>query len=327
MIKMPTLPIPIIDLFAGPGGLGEGFSSLNNNQCFKIIVSAEKDVSAHKTLRLRAFFRILLRENPKGLNDYYDFCNGNTDKPYSSKTKKEWKQSGLEARQITLGSPEGNVELDQVIEENLDTSMPWVLIGGPPCQAYSLVGRARNKGNPEYKAEEDHRHFLYKEYLRIIQRYHPAIFVMENVKGILSAKVGGKRIFDDILNDLVDPDTALNVSKSGHTYRICSLVDNQIFRKGDNPSLLDPQNFIVKAEEFGIPQTRHRVILIGIRNDIVGKLETLTKHDPVSVDKVIGKLPKLRSRLSKEPDSAEAWQTCIETQLKALASLTNNKEL
>lgn len=59
MIKMSNSPIPIIDLFAGPGGLGEGFSSLDNNKAFNIIVSAEKDPFAHKTLRLRAFFRLL----------------------------------------------------------------------------------------------------------------------------------------------------------------------------------------------------------------------------------------------------------------------------
>jgi DNA (cytosine-5)-methyltransferase 1 len=324
---MPNSPIPIIDLFAGPGGLGEGFSSLKHNQCFEIKVSAEKDPAAHETLRLRAFYRILLKDNSEGLQDYYDFCNGNSDKPYSSNTIKEWEQSGLEARQITLGSPEGNSELDKIIENNLDINKPWVLIGGPPCQAYSLVGRARNKGNTEYKAEEDHRHFLYKEYLRIIQQYHPAIFVMENVKGILSAKVGGKRIFDEILGDLVDPDIAFKTSKSGHTYRICSLVDNQIFRKGDDPSLLDPKKFIIKAEEFGIPQARHRVILVGIRDDIIGELESLKTQDTIKVEQVIGNLPKLRSKLSKKPDSPEAWHTCVEEQLEALARSTTNKEL
>lgn len=327
MIKMSNSPIPIIDLFAGPGGLGEGFSSLDNNKAFNIIVSAEKDPFAHKTLRLRAFFRLLKQKNPDGLEDYYKFCNGESELPYTEKTFKQWEHSAEEARQITLGSTEGNAELDQIIENKLDSQKPWVLIGGPPCQAYSLVGRARNKGNAEYKAEEDHRHFLYKEYLRIIQQYHPAIFVMENVKGILSAKVGGKRIFDEILNDLVDPDTALKASKSGYTYRICSLVDNQIFRKGDDPSLLDPKKFIIKAEEFGIPQARHRVILVGIRDDISGELESLTKHDSVTVDEVIGNLPELRSKLSKGPDSAEAWQACIEEQLKAMASSTTSKKL
>ncbi|MCZ7655505.1 MAG: DNA cytosine methyltransferase [Rhodocyclaceae bacterium] len=90
-----------------------------------------------------------------------------------------------------------------------------VLIGGPPCQAYSLVGRARNKGNKDYRAEDDHRHFLYQEYLGVIQNYRPAVFVMENVKGILSSKVGSRRIFHDILKDLVDPNHALKIDEAG----------------------------------------------------------------------------------------------------------------
>lgn len=327
IIKMSSLPIPIVDLFAGPGGLGEGFSSLENNKSFNILVSAEKDPSAHETLRLRAFYRLLLRENPKGLKDYYNYCNGQTKKPYSIKTIKEWDKSALEARLITLGSPEGNAELDKIIEKNLDTNKPWVLIGGPPCQAYSLVGRARNKGNAEYKVEDDNRHFLYKEYLRIIQQYHPAIFVMENVKGILSSKVNGRRIFDDILNDLVDPDFALNAAKSGHTYRICSLVDDLVFKKGDDSSLLDPRKFIIRSEEFGIPQARHRVILVGIRDDIKGKLESLHKLDTVTVEQAIGNLPKLRSKLSKGQDSPARWHASVEQQINALADSTTDKDL
>lgn len=327
MTHMLSSPIPVIDLFAGPGGLGEGFSSLDNNNFFNIIVSAEKDYAAHKTLRLRAFFRLLLRKNPKGLKDYYNFCNGITDKEYSNQTIKEWEQSGLEARKIILGSVDGNKELDNIIEEGLDENKSWVLIGGPPCQAYSLVGRARNKGNVDYKAEEDHRHFLYKEYLRIIQQYHPAIFIMENVKGILSSKVKGKRIFDDILNDLVDPNFALNSLKIGHTYRICSLVDDQVFRKGEDPSLLDPKKFIIKSEEFGIPQARHRVILVGIRDDIKGDLTAIKKSDLVTVKHAIGNLPKLRSKLSKGKDSADLWQTSVEKQLIALAGYTTDKKL
>ncbi|MFD1693568.1 DNA cytosine methyltransferase [Azotobacter chroococcum] len=85
-----------------------------------------------------------------------------------------------------------------------------MLIGGPPCQAYSIVGRARNQAKADYKAEDDHRHFLYKEYLRIIRERQPTVFVMENVKGILSAKVNDQRIFSNILRDLSDPHQALH---------------------------------------------------------------------------------------------------------------------
>ena len=66
-----------------------------------------------------------------------------------------------------------------------------ILIGGPPCQAYSLAGRSRNKGKEDYILENDHRHYLYKEYVNILERLEPAAFVMENVKGMLSSKVDG----------------------------------------------------------------------------------------------------------------------------------------
>ena len=66
----------------------------------------------------------------------------------------------------------------------------WVLIGGPPCQAYSLVGRARRTNDGTFA--EDKKHFLYREYLDILKRFKPAVFVMENVKGLLSAGHGGE---------------------------------------------------------------------------------------------------------------------------------------
>ncbi len=69
--------------------------------------------------------------------------------------------------------------------------------------AYSLVGRARNQGKKNYVASADEKHFLYKEYIRILDRLQPAAFVMENVKGMLSSSVDGEnRIFDQVLRDL-----------------------------------------------------------------------------------------------------------------------------
>ena len=86
---------------------------------------------------------------------------------------------------------------------------PFVVIGGPPCQAYSLVGRARNKGIKGYRADKDERHFLYEEYLRVLWEMKPEVFVMENVKGILSSKVSGTPVFPTILADLKHPGKAL----------------------------------------------------------------------------------------------------------------------
>jgi DNA (cytosine-5)-methyltransferase 1 len=300
--------IPIVDLFAGPGGLGEGFSSVKDDP-FRIIVSAEMNSAARSTLRLRAFYRLLKRRGGNALDSYYRFCNKESDSPYDETNQDAWIESGEEARQLELGKAEDNDELDRRISAHgLGPDTHWVLIGGPPCQAYSLVGRARNRGKVEYRAEDDHRHFLYKEYLRIIQKYRPAVFVMENVKGILTATVGGKKIFETILEDLSDPDKAMHMPPSGTGYRIHSLTCATSYSAKDAPRKIDVQDFVIKSEQHGIPQARHRVILIGVRDDIgLGSPGQIERADEVTVEKVIGLLPELRSRLSKEPDSDGAW--------------------
>lgn len=321
-----TEPIPIVDLFAGPGGLGEGFSSVDDGKAFRIIVSAEMDASAHETLRLRSFYRILRKKGNGALKSYYRFCNGEATNPYDESTLPEWEEAGREAMQITLGSKDGNKTLNSILDKaGIGPDRPWVLIGGPPCQAYSLVGRARNKGIVDYKPEDDHRHFLYQEYLRIIQRYRPAVFVMENVKGILSAKVKDQLIFHTILRDLANPDRALKKQK-GMGYKIHSLVVPTMFDSESDPKDIDVRDFIIRAEEYGIPQARHRVILLGIREDIGVLPMRLEKRESVKFDDVTNDLPKLRSKLSKEEDSNETWAKVIKKHLSELALAASHVE-
>jgi DNA (cytosine-5)-methyltransferase 1 len=315
-------PLQVVDLFAGPGGLGEGFSSLNDGKSFEVLVSAEMDPFARNTLKLRAFYRALKKQNPDALKDYYKFCETDgATQPWTGDSYQQWQHADREARQIRLGSVEGNAELDAILEERLDTKKPWVLIGGPPCQAYSLVGRARNKGNSEYKAEDDSRHFLYKEYLRIIQVKKPAVFVMENVKGILSSKIAGEQIFPQILKDLSDPDAALGYkNESGPKYKIFSLASDDFYESGMDTNDINLSSFVVRSENYGIPQSRHRVILIGISEDYVNGLEDL-KLVPVmgpTVGEMIGGLPPLRSTLSRGKDNSDAWCCDILTHLDSL---------
>ena len=313
--------IPIVDLFAGPGGLGEGFSSVEGDP-FRIIVSAEMESSAYQTLRLRAFYRNLKRQGSAFMAPYYHYCNEGAGNPFDPRTRLDdiadlaRRKAEREARQFTLGDKEDNRTLDKILKEHdLSEASPWVLIGGPPCQAYSLVGRSRNRGKLDYKPEEDHRHFLYREYLRIIQQYRPAVFVMENVKGILSSKVDGKRIFNTILHDLADPNRALNKRKVGaEGYRIHSLSCSTYFDLDENQSAdeIDARDFIIRAEEYGIPQARHRVILLGVRKDLCKgskaiKPSQLVRSPKRSVGEVINHLPPLRSRLSKQEDSDARW--------------------
>lgn len=303
--------IPIIDLFAGPGGLGEGFSSLKQSSgkpVFSIKVSIEKDPIAHQTLSLRAIYRHLGTQIP---DSYYDRIRGNISRDDFEKIKEikdVAKLAKQEARCAILGREEGftpNAEIDQWIKEGLQGETEWVLIGGPPCQAYSLAGRSRMKGANPCTFEQDHRHFLYKEYLRIIQKHKPAVFVMENVKGILSSTHAGSLIFEKIMNDLSSPG-------DGAKYELRSFVVESVAGKN-----LSPKDFIIKAENYGIPQARHRVILLGIREDLSKQVtRTLSRQEELAtVEQTIAGLPRIRSTISRQYDSPEKWHGYLQDTL------------
>lgn len=321
------MPIPIIDLFAGPGGLGEGFSSLDEGKTFKIIVSAEMESSAHQTLTLRSYFR-RIRADKREVTRYYRFCNGKSDDPYDSVTESAWNDAKSEARKLELGKEQDNNELDIILNQRLEKGKNCVLIGGPPCQAYSLAGRARNAGKIGYKAEDDHRHFLYREYLRIIRARRPAVFVMENVKGILSSKIDGEKIFHGILKDLCDPGEAIGDPTLNLGYKIYSLVNRTFFEKGMDVNSIDPRDFIIRSEEYGIPQARHRVILLGVRTDIADtkKIDQLTRGPEYSVEHALAGIPSLRSRLSRQQDSSEFWLSTVKSHFIELAKDAKQKK-
>ncbi|MDP2026194.1 DNA cytosine methyltransferase [Sulfuriferula sp.] len=314
----------IIDLFAGPGGLGEGFASLNEGKTFNIAISAEMESSAHQTLTLRSFFRHV-KNDSKALSGYYDFCNFEHAPHPRDLFPKAWAVATNEARQLTLGKPEDNAHLDEIITTCKLKEDETVLIGGPPCQAYSLVGRSRNMGKTDYVAEDDHRHFLYREYLRILHMTKPAVFVMENVKGILSSKVGNRLVFHDILRDLTDPGKALG-KNNGIQYTIHSFVTPVSFKPGDDPAMIDPKKFIIHAERYGIPQARHRVILLGVREDMKydGK-HLLTETAQLTVSNAFEDIPRLRSKLGRD-DSPEKWRATVAQLGHELAADAQNKE-
>ena len=313
-------PIKVIDLFAGPGGLGEGFASVgpDNAPTFKISVSVEKEASAHKTLTLRAFSREFSNRIPP--KEYYQYIRGEITKDQLVRTyPNEWAAANRE----TLGRPVALGEDNDLIHQKIDEALgpnpkPWILIGGPPCQAYSLAGRVRNMASKGYVPAEDGRHFLYKEYLKIISKFDPAIFVMENVKGILSSSPAGQPIFEQILNDLRDP------AQSREKYKIYSFSHSPKSNDLFGP-IFDPKDFIIKAEEYGIPQARHRLILIGIRADF-----SVEPHDlllekclGVSVGQMLSNMPKLRSGLSKVPDDPDTWQQITTDALTSAAKILN----
>ena len=306
-------PVPVADLFAGPGGLGEGFASLTD--AFRIELSAECSSSAHRTLRLRAFKRAL-EASGESTAPYYDYVKGRRSAPWTDATRELWEEAEREALCVTLGNADDDQRFSQALAQR--DFVDGVLVGGPPCQAYSLVGRARNRGIEGYVPEDDGRHYLYREYLKLIQHFRPAVFVMENVKGIVSSRVGGRRIFHDILRDLVDPDEALARAPNGPGYRIHSLVDpGVVFSAGEDPAAIPSHAFTVKAEEHGVPQARHRVFLLGVREDLGVVPGCLHKRRATTVADAVGDLPALRSRLSRG-DSEQAWRQEVSERGEAL---------
>jgi DNA (cytosine-5)-methyltransferase 1 len=296
-----TQSIPVIDLFAGPGGLGEGFSSLkkNGSNVFKLALSVEKDVNAHQTLTLRALVRAFENRIP---DSYYDYITGQTSKQEFLDNKlihNQLQEAKNEARNATLGETSADV-VDKWIATGIKNHSKWVLIGGPPCQAYSLAGRSKMMNSDLEKYETDARHLLYQEYLRIIKKHSPPVFIMENVKGILSSKLMGELIFKKIINDLSNPQRGLE-------YEIRSLTL-------DTPcEELEPRDFIIESERYGIPQARHRVILFGVRKDLSKKKHNiLQKEDQVvTLNDVIGSMPRMRSKLSQEADSVKEWHQAL----------------
>lgn len=304
--------IPVIDIFAGPGGLCEGFSSVKDaegNSRFAVKVSIEKDPVAHRTLHLRALFR----KFPKGKapDIYYQYIRGEIKREdflAHPDIKEAAEEADQEARCAELGLTPPEV-VDGWISAALGNQKNWVLIGGPPCQAYSLAGRSRLRGKSakEKQAfESDKRHFLYTEYLRIIQQFEPTVFVMENVKGMLNSTHGGSSIFERIMGDLREP-------KDGLKYEIRSLVVDG----GE----LEPRDYVIQSENYGVPQCRHRVILFGIRSDVAEKTPQLAANPrmfllqkvfpKVDVETALSGLPAIRSRISKEEDSHKKWLTAL----------------
>jgi DNA (cytosine-5)-methyltransferase 1 len=307
-----AMAIPIIDLFAGPGGMGEGFSSLRGDR-FRLSVSIEKDAQAHQTLRLRSAFRELQRMcvGPRVWSLWYHILANATwhtvfdtmAQAAAPEIREACKFAAYEAWHLEMAT-DNRHEVIAGIRERLafagfgERPERCVVIGGPPCQAYSVVGRSRNRGKSGYRAEEDHRHFLYKEYLNVLKEFQPVVFVMENVKGILTSQVDGEGIFESVMRDLKNPGKALGGRPSEKGYRLLAL--------GAGGSLLHEEHaasdFIVRAEDHGVPQCRHRVIIVGVREDLqlpsASKIALRRKECPLSVQEAIGDLPPLRSELS-----------------------------
>jgi DNA (cytosine-5)-methyltransferase 1 len=293
--------IPIVDVFAGPGGLNEGFSSLlspDGSPIFRSIASFEMDPFACATLRLRAAIRGYRLEHGKSPEAYERFLRSESDfASLGQELSHEVEAAESEIHQIELG-PQTHGDSDDLLRRALTSVLQrsddkWILVGGPPCQAYSLAGRSRRTSDPTFA--DDHKHTLYREYLAILRKFAPPIFVMENVKGMLSSRHEGGAIFQRIMEDLRKP-------RSGLSYDIRSFAVNC-----DDP---DSGDFVIRSEEYGVPQRRHRVILLGVRSDLgAPHFSTLQRKPLTTVAEAIEGLPSIRSQISpRSHDSTSAWK-------------------
>jgi len=280
-----------LDLFAGCGGLSEGFTQAG----FEVIAQVEVDRWACETLKTRHMYHGL-KEIEKGYlyNEYLKEKIGKEE--ILNKFEEIGESISYRVIRATLGSDETSGILEKIESSRKYHSAPkfHVLLGGPPCQPYSLAGRARDP----LRMENDGRHFLYKYYLEILESLQPDFFVYENVPGLFTARAGGKRIFERILEDF----TSLHPS-----YEIIPSLQ-QIYT--------DPCNYILDTADFFIPQRRKRLILIGYRKslgkknpgikDIFKKVQEIAlknkKEGCLTVDDAIGDLPPL-----KPGEGSEGW--------------------
>ncbi len=209
----------------GAGGLSEGFIRAG----YKPIAHVEMDKAACYSLKTRAAYHWLKKKNK--LNIYDNYLNGTItrDKFYDAVPKRLLASVlNYEISKETL--PEIFRKIDQLLKkEHLD-----LIIGGPPCQAYSIVGRSRSKTN----MMGDKRNYLYKLYAEFLKKYQPRVFVFENVIGLLSAK---------------DEDGTYHLKNMQNLFKKCGY---------------QTEYKILNAYNYGVLQNRRRVILIGWRTEL-----------------------------------------------------------
>lgn len=212
-----------IDLFSGCGGLTEGFKQ---SGYYNTIACVEWDKAPCDTLRYNLKNKWKYTDTDRRVIRFdiqrtYELLNGWDDREYG-------KSVGLDSLVNNYG---GTVDL---------------IIGGPPCQAYSVAGRIRDK----YGMKNDYRNYLFENYIEIVKHYKPKAFVFENVPGILSARPGdGKNLIIDTIKEK--------------------------FKEAGYILLNDINKAIIDFTEYGIPQNRNRVIISALSENYFKNADTL----------------------------------------------------
>ncbi|MCY4401680.1 MAG: DNA cytosine methyltransferase [Candidatus Poribacteria bacterium] len=238
-----------LDLFAGAGGLSEGFIRAG----FNPIAHVEMDRAACHTLRTRMAYHHLKKEG--NLKQYTDYLKGNTK-------RKEFHGSiPSDVTKSVINAEIGEKTLSDIfrqIDSLLKNRKVNLIIGGPPCQAYSVIGRARCPN----KMKNDPRNDLYFFYAKFLEKYKPKYFVFENVPGLLSATDEQDNSYLDLMKD--------------------------VFREYGYETEFE----MINAKNHGVPQNRKRIILVGKKGKSKGfypKLDFCPSH--VLVGKILSDLP------------------------------------
>lgn len=244
--------LTFIDLFAGAGGLSEGFIRAG----YEPIAHVEMDEAACYTLKTRTAYHYL--KNTNQYNIYTDYLKGKIgrDELYSY-VPSELMDSVIN---LPIGG-ENNPVIHKRIEKQLKGRKVDLIIGGPPCQAYSLVGRARHKDG----MKGDHRNYLYVQYAKYLEKYQPKLFVFENVLGLKSA---GSGVYLQNMEKLF--------AKKGYAMKL----------------------FTVEANNFGVLQNRKRVIIIGWQKQLniaIPDLEAIRSKETHTVKELLSDLPPVQA--------------------------------
>jgi DNA (cytosine-5)-methyltransferase 1 len=249
--------LTFIDLFAGAGGLSEGFIRAG----YEPIAHVEMDEAACYTLRTRVAYHYL---KAKGKFDIYkQYLKGEINR------EALYNEVPAEILSSVINLPIGgdnNPKIHKNIESLLGNRKVDLIIGGPPCQAYSLVGRARRKDG----MKGDPRNYLYVQYAKYLEKYQPKLFVFENVLGLKSA---GSGIYLQNMEKLFDA-------------------------KGYHMKL-----FTVEANNFGVLQKRKRVIILGWQNElkiIPPDIEAIRSDTTHTVKELLSDLPFIHAGDGKD---------------------------
>lgn len=260
-----------IDLFAGAGGLSEGFTSIG----FNPIAHVEMNYDACQTLKTRAVY-YYLKQNGK-LDEYKKYLCGEISKDELYGLVPEIVLKSVIHQTMSAENMPELFELIDDLKTEQHINQVDLIVGGPPCQAYSLVGRAVKSDN----MVGDPRNYLYKLYIEVLKKYTPTMFVFENVPGLLTAN--GGQYFEDMKKAFKD---------AGYT------IDHAV----------------LNAKSFDVLQDRRRVILIGWKKDLHYKYPSFVEKTPAyKVADLLSDLPKIQSGESNNSYATKKFSAYLET--------------